>query len=236
MLCDKYKKALIESVARNAAPPNALREHIEVCAQCRAAFASEQALCATINSHLRDCANAEPSPSFLPRLRAGIAEERTPAPRWSPMWAAVAASAILSVTTLLAWKPWHTATARRTAPAILASNILPTSPEKQSRSESLTSSTASVTGRSHKTRIFQRDIRDDELGLLVPTSQRAIVDQLIGHIQRGEIDGKVLVPSSRADLQISTIEIPPITTPTSLEATSESSTNSEILGGKTAGH
>jgi hypothetical protein len=234
MLCDKYKEALIEAAACNAAPSNALRQHIDVCAECRAVFAKEQVLCATIDFQLRDCANAKPSPSFLPRLRARIGVEPTLARR-SSVWAAVAASAVLSVTTLLAWKPWHKATAPGTTPTILTSGILPASSEKQSRSESL-ASTASVTGKSHGTRVSRRDVRDDGLGLLVPASQRAIVDRLIGHIQRGEIDGKVLVSSSRADLQISSIEIPPITASPMLETAGDLPANSGVLDGKAWDH
>jgi len=236
MLCDKYKEALIDAAVRNAAPSNALRQHIEVCAECRAVFAKEQVLCASIDSQLRDCANAKPSSSYLPRLRARIAEEPTVARRWSPVWTAVGASAILTIAMLLPWKALRTTTTPETASAILASNILPSAHEKQPRSESLVFSTHPGTRKSRRIQVSRHDIRDDELDLLFPINQRVIVDHLIGHIQRGEIDGKALVPSSQADLQISTIEIPPITTSPMLETSGDSSANSGVLGGKTSGH
>jgi len=124
MPCEHYKDALIEAAASGIvladAPSSdtqigALREHLESCPSCRAAFAKEQSLFAAIDSGLHAAANAEVPPSLLPRVRASVNEAAPAHLLWSSSWfalagAAVAAAAFLSVVTIRQDNPRPAAT------------------------------------------------------------------------------------------------------------------------------
>jgi hypothetical protein len=102
MSCERYQEILIEAAGGGAGLPLALREHVELCAKCRATFAAEQTLFAAIDANLRRTAGAEVPASFLPRVRASVADEATPARALIPHWAGAMATAAVLLSLLAA--------------------------------------------------------------------------------------------------------------------------------------
>jgi hypothetical protein len=97
MLCDNYKKALIEAAACGAALPNAVREHVEACAHCGAMLAGERTLFAAVDAGLRKAANPKVPSSFLPNLKANLATANVAARNPIPRWAFVCATGALAL-------------------------------------------------------------------------------------------------------------------------------------------
>jgi hypothetical protein len=83
MPCELYKDALIEAAASGATPQGGLRAHLENCDSCRSALASKQALFFFIDEALGANANADVPPTLLPRVRARLNEEHSPARSWA---------------------------------------------------------------------------------------------------------------------------------------------------------
>jgi hypothetical protein len=77
MPCEEYRPKLIEAAAMPAEIGAALQTHLADCASCRELFADERKLCAAIDGELSLVVNAEATPSFLPRIRAAIEQERS---------------------------------------------------------------------------------------------------------------------------------------------------------------
>ena len=97
MLCDKYKKALVEAAASGAALPNALREHVDACAHCGAVLAGERSLFDVIDAGLQKAANAKVRSSFVPNVKANLAAETVPTRNPIPAWALVCATGALAL-------------------------------------------------------------------------------------------------------------------------------------------
>jgi hypothetical protein len=72
MLCDKYKKALMEAAAGGAALPSAASEHVNVCAHCRQEFAAQESLFAVVDEALRTRANPPVGANFDHRVRLAL--------------------------------------------------------------------------------------------------------------------------------------------------------------------
>jgi hypothetical protein len=79
---EHHKDALVEAAATGVEPQGELRIHLEACDSCRAAFAEEQALFASIDAGLQATVNAEVPVSLLPRVRARLDERGTPERSW----------------------------------------------------------------------------------------------------------------------------------------------------------
>jgi hypothetical protein len=75
MICDHYKKALLELAPRGAETDPDLLAHLQACPSCRSALENERSLFASIDSSLRSSANAEIPSSFIPTVRARVLEE-----------------------------------------------------------------------------------------------------------------------------------------------------------------
>ena len=97
MPCQHYKDALIEAAASGAQPQGDLRAHLPGCADCRAAFAQEQSLFASIDAGLHVAANAEAPASLLPRVRARLDEAVATQRRWFHPWIFAGASVVLAI-------------------------------------------------------------------------------------------------------------------------------------------
>ncbi len=97
MLCDKYKKALVEAAASGAALPNALREHVDACAHCGAMLAGERNLFAAVDAGLHQAVNAKVRSSFLPNVKANLATQTVPGRSPIPGWALVCATGALAL-------------------------------------------------------------------------------------------------------------------------------------------
>ncbi len=125
MPCEHYKDALIETAASGADPASAspsdakmaaLRAHLTTCDSCRAAFAEEQLLFASIDAGLRAAANADVPASLLPRVRASLGEAFVPARRWAPNWFALAGAAVMVVALFAGRYLWRTSVEPKPVP------------------------------------------------------------------------------------------------------------------------
>jgi hypothetical protein len=94
---EHHKNALIEAAATGAELQGELRAHLEVCDSCRAAFAEERALFASIDAGLKATANTQVPPSFLPRVRASLDEAGAPGRSWVNNWYVLASAAVVIV-------------------------------------------------------------------------------------------------------------------------------------------
>ena len=141
MPCDKYKEALIEAAASGAALPNALRGHVEACAQCAAMLAGERALFAAVDAGLQEAANARVRSSFVPNVRANLATETPPARNPVPAWGFVCATGALALAAAFLGLPRGPHDKVRTAaitvpskaPPVAAEEGLSLAPERKTR-------------------------------------------------------------------------------------------------------
>jgi len=85
-----------------ATTDDSVQQHLDACESCRAFYAAEQELFAAMDAGLSRVANSEPSVTFLPRVRAAIAQEVSvveakSATAWFAWWpvAGLAAAACL---------------------------------------------------------------------------------------------------------------------------------------------
>jgi len=70
MLCDKYKKELIEAAASSAALPGPVNEHLSLCVHCHGIFAAQQSLFALVDVGLHSRVNVTVPGNFDDRVRA----------------------------------------------------------------------------------------------------------------------------------------------------------------------
>jgi len=103
MSCEHCQQDLIEAAAARGALPSDVRKHVEGCARCGAALAGEQTLFAAIDAGLRHNAYAEPSLSFLARVRLAVETEPVSGRkhRFALGWALLAAAALVVLGTSL---------------------------------------------------------------------------------------------------------------------------------------
>ena len=142
MLCEKYKEALVEAAASGAAPPNALREHVQACEHCAAMLAGERALFAAVDAGLHKAANAEVRCSFLPNVKAKLAIEPVPTRNPIPAWGLVCATGALALAVTLLSLPrgahdkanTEAITVQRKVPAVADEVGLSVAPEHDSYS------------------------------------------------------------------------------------------------------
>jgi hypothetical protein len=71
MLCDEYKDALID-VAAGGAVPVSLREHVGVCARCRATLDEQQRIFTMVDAGLRSRTNVGVPANFDHRVHAAL--------------------------------------------------------------------------------------------------------------------------------------------------------------------
>jgi hypothetical protein len=205
MECERYKKALIE-VAAGGELPRAVRSHVDGCAECRGTLAAEEVLFAAIDRSVRQRANVELPTQFASRVMARVADEPVPQPRWSLAWAAVAASAVLSITLGLAWNLRHrTAVGDGERPTV-ARQSFPSTNESAS-APGTTANAASLTRARHFAR---RRSHEAKFEVLVSADARAATDEFIENLRRGQIDGKALVSEAHKPLEIAPIVIAPL--------------------------
>jgi hypothetical protein len=229
MLCDKYEEALIEAVGNGAALPIRLREHVETCAHCGATLAAQQALVTALDLNMRRTANVEVPDSFLRGIRSCLTEERTSRRSSSPAWVAIAASAALIFLTVMATRDRHAGAVLDVKQASPASGALPHPKEAVFSKDLPKVSFARTRGERSEPRGSQGmgDPRP-----LIPTGHQEAIDQVIGGVARGQINGEVLLTDAHLteveDLQIPRIAIAGIAETSPQDAKSGSSDTPEV--------
>jgi len=108
MPCKHYKDTLIEAAASGVEPEGELRAHLEACDSCRAGFAEEQNLFASIDAGLHATVNAKVPVSLLPRVRARLDEAGAPRNSWVTNRLVLASAAVVVVVFFAARAVQHT--------------------------------------------------------------------------------------------------------------------------------
>jgi len=102
MLCERYKEALTQAAASETPLQSAVRDHLDACPRCRAAFTSERALFAAIDTSLRGVANFETPFGFSERMRARVTEQSMHRPAAGILTWALGFAAVVTVFAIVA--------------------------------------------------------------------------------------------------------------------------------------
>jgi hypothetical protein len=214
MPCEQYKDALIEAAACGGNPPAKLRAHLAACAVCRAAFAQEQSLFATIDAGLHAAANPEVPASLLPRVRASIDEAAIDRRGWVTHWLALASAvvfAFLAVQTVrrlnLAQKPAETAT-QASPPAPMRS--VPRKENSFAAPSTKKNYVSQLQAAIAKNRLPQETLasRNPEPEVLVPRDQEVLLAHYVEE-RRGR-KRELLVAQDSGETTLALLEVAPI--------------------------
>ena len=219
MPCQHYKNALIEAAASGAQPQGDLRAHLAGCADCRAAFAQEQSLFASIDAGLHVAANAEVPASLLPRVRARLDEAVAKQRRWLQPVILAAASVALTFAIFLFARPHPSRpdNQAKQTPQILGSETLVKNarPQVSGPATQIVSSTANKSQtRVHSTLL--RTVASSQLEVLVPPDEREAFARFVAVLgERREVALALATPAPQTKdepaglepLQINGLEI-----------------------------
>jgi len=219
MPCQHYKNALIEAAASGAQPQGDLRAHLAGCADCRAAFAQEQSLFASIDAGLHVAANAEAPASLLPRVRARLDEAVATQRRWLQPVILAAASVALTFAIFLFARPHPSRpdNQAKQTPQILGSETLVKNarPQVSGPATQIVSSTANKSQtRVHSTLL--RTVASSQLEVLVPPDEREAFARFVAVLgERREVALALATPAPQTKdepaglepLQINGLEI-----------------------------
>jgi hypothetical protein len=120
---EHHKDALIEAAASGVEPEGELRAHLEACDSCRAAFADDQALFASIDAGIHVKANADVPVSLLPRVRARLDEAGPPRKSWITNGLVLATAAVVVVAFFAARAVRHPNVGREPVAAVEKTNV-----------------------------------------------------------------------------------------------------------------
>jgi hypothetical protein len=214
MPCTHYKNALIEAAASGSHPQGDLHAHLDACASCRAAFEQEQSLFASIDAGLHVAANAEVPSSLLPRVRAQLNGPSRSRRSWVPAWAVLAATAALVLAVVSVRGRRHDASGLNLQGSTVAHAVLPaeTPPVRVDAPPP-----ASRGNRMNKHRLpsnIQTYPFIEQVPVLLPAGQKEVIDAWLDDLRRGKVnEGNLLARKSDLplrDLQISSLDVPPI--------------------------
>jgi len=210
---------LIEAAASGAQPQGDLRAHLAGCADCRAAFAQEQSLFASIDAGLHVAANAEAPASLLPRVRARLDEAVAKQRRWLQPVILAAASVALTFAIFLFARPHPSRpdNQAKQTPQILGSETLVKNarPQVSGPATQIVSSTANKSQtRVHSTLL--RPVASSQLEVLVPPDEREAFARFVAVLgERREVALALATPAPQTKdepaglepLQINGLEI-----------------------------
>jgi hypothetical protein len=210
---------LIEAAASGAQPQGDLRAHLAGCADCRAAFAQEQSLFASIDAGLHVAANAEAPASLLPRVRARLDEAVAKQRRWLQPVILAAASVALTFAIFLFARPHPSRpdNQAKQTPQILGSETVVKNarPQVSGPATQIVSSTANKSQtRVHSTLL--RPVASSQLEVLVPPDEREAFARFVAVLgERREVALALATPAPQTKdepaglepLQINGLEI-----------------------------
>lgn len=220
--CKRYSDWLTDAATGGLAPTREpeLLAHAAECDACREAYKHAREVAAFVDRGVESLVSGEPSAHFNSRLRARIAEERTPArfswPAWAPIAVGALALAALLVV-LLSRAPQHNssplaANHEERAPASSsASNPSPAAPNVSPQPRAA----AAITNPRQAINRAPRP-QPQEPEILVPPGQLAAIIEFAAAIRSGHIDSDKLLAAQdqiNAPLEIKPIEIISLTPP-----------------------
>jgi hypothetical protein len=212
-----YKGALIEAAASDASPQGDLRVHLDTCDSCRATFAREQSLFASIDAGLSVTANAEMPASFLPRVRARLDEESTSRHVWGTNWLVLASAAVMVVAFFAARTVWRPSVTEKPVQTVGKVNVKPSQNQNPSVAPAVESNSPS---RRQLTIKASRDPETSVRGksmpeVLVPRDQEVLLAEYAEEwrlhkraplVAQG-FDATVLAPLQVAQIQIDELDV-----------------------------
>jgi hypothetical protein len=214
MPCENYQDALVEAAATGAEPQSELRAHLAACAACHATFAQEQALFSSIDAGLHVTANAEVPASLLPRVRAQLNDQSAARRSWIPVWAVLAATAMLVLTVVSVRGRRHDASGQNPQSNAVAHAGLPAEIP------------AAPIGALPQTKPAQRIIKHslpstaqpsasiEQVRVLLPAGQKGVMDAWLDGLRRGKVKANDLLAEKSdlplRDLKISPLDVSPI--------------------------
>jgi len=212
MGCEEYSGVMLDAAlgALPAARATELRAHVSQCAACASGWEAARALVAAVDGGVARIVAGEPSPQFVPRLRALLAAEAPPAV-WSWLgWRAslgLVAAAAAAAFLLLRTPQRVTHSPGASAPALVAQ-----SPDSSVRTAPVTAPPAIARSHGITAPVVVRS-PFDQPEVLVPRGQLALALLLENAITRRQVDGgqlSALDQRTAAYLELKAIEIAPL--------------------------
>jgi hypothetical protein len=212
MACKKYSRLIANAAlgGLNAARSGELREHLAQCAACSKEFEHAKAASAAMNRSMEALVAGEPSPQFVARLRARIANESVSAhPEWQT-WIPVVCGGFAFAALLMALM--IRAPHRDTGSVAPVAQNLPNPGAQVPTNMGKGAAEASQTLSRTKYRVAR--LREPEV--LVPPGQLAAVMQFANAVNEGRIDGEQIAAAqeqSEKPIEIEAIQISPLNIP-----------------------
>jgi len=191
MACHRYTGAIRDRAL--GAPLGAdAASHLAACAACQALLDGETRVLATIDAALAEIASMAPSPHFVSRLRAHVADRSRQAPRstwWIPatLVAAAVVAAVAIVTTRLPREYRAMPAAAATRPAAAVASVAPAEVPVERSSPALTGTTPRR-ARAERRVTRARAAAVPAAEVLVPGEQREAVGRLFESLRAGRPD------------------------------------------------
>jgi hypothetical protein len=226
MACEKYSAWMTDAALGELAPGREpeLLAHAAGCDACREAYQHAQQVAAFVDRGVVSLVSGEPSPHFMPRVRARIAAEPAPSRYgWLVAWAPAAAGALALAAVLLVLlirsprpgNPNRVSIAPAENPPATAPA---TSPPRAAAVVARRDARFSRSPVSHNSPEAQAEV-------LVQPGQFAAVLQYADALRSGRIDGDQLIAAQQSldkPLEMTPIEIPLLDAPKNGNDTAES--------------
>ena len=183
MPCEDFQDAIVAAAANGVEPPGELSVHLSVCADCREAFATEQALLLCIDSGLARKASVSVPPAFLHRVRARLLQESSPRQAWFAGWPLLGGAGAAVAAILLGTVIWHGGWAGHENGATVNSGTLPINLPGRENPASIATSVPDkffAVGKpaNHRLRWHEREVsaaKNSEIEVLVPPDQEVLL-------------------------------------------------------------
>jgi hypothetical protein len=222
MPCEHYKDSLVEAAATGAGPQGELRAHLTACASCRAAYAEEQSVFASIDTGLRKIANTEIPFSLLPRVRAALDEESMSPQRWMQPLVFASASVLFVLVIFLVARPhragpYNLAKQTPGIPAHEASTVATRNENAGSGVQVISSNTSHSESKRNST--LPHSVASSQPEVLVPLDEREALARFVATVrERSDVATALLTPAQKKNdalvsldpLQIADLELKPL--------------------------
>ena len=193
---------------------NEIRVHLNTCAPCRSYLEQEQLLFASIDSAVRQAANAPLQPALLHRFQARLTQQDPPQPALSPSWIYAGAGLATAALLLLVLLPSLTHDANQLAVVPVAVRQQ-TVGQPESLAQSAPRSLASMPVR-HARKSTSGPPKPSEPEVLVPPDERIAFERFLSDLNGREDLAIALVKPMQAQRQPHTTP-PPLAIPAPLE-------------------
>jgi len=212
MPCEKYQAALSDLAASAVEPSGVLRAHLDECASCRSYMEEERFLIASIDSALRETANAPLPPALLQRLDARLAQQTPPKPALYPRWIYASVALATAVLLLLVLPRLRTRDANQQG-VVSGAVRQARATQTETGAQSAQRSRAPMATR-HKSKPASPPPRPSEPEVLVPPDERIAFEHFIFDLNGREDLAIALVKPMQEQRQPLTA---PVATPTPVE-------------------